>query len=252
MDSSRRLPIVEELLALTPTKDLAKGHILLVDKPIAWTSFNVVGKVRYLLRARLGYTKIKVGHAGTLDPLATGLLVLCIGKATKLAAELTGQDKRYLATFTLGARTASHDLETPIEKGGSFQTITSEMIQKTMHDFEGNNMQIPPIFSAKRVDGQRAYSLARTGQLYTLAPVPIVINSFKLLSYNSLQGIVTADIICSKGTYIRALARDLGESLGCGAYLSALRRTESGCFSVDNAVSVGDFEAWVEAVRKSC
>lgn len=251
MDSSPSLPNVEELLALTPTKDLARGHILLVDKPLAWTSFNVVGKVRYLLRSRLGYSKIKVGHAGTLDPLATGLLVLCIGKATKLAAELTGQNKRYLATFTLGARTASHDLETPIEKGGSFEAISSETIQKTMQALEGNIMQMPPLFSAKRIDGQRAYALARRGQQSNLTPVPICIHSFRLLAYNPLQGIVTADILCSKGTYIRALARDLGESLGCGAYLSALRRTQSGPFSVDNAVSVGDFEAWVEAVRKA-
>ena len=127
MPSSSSLPSVEDLLALSPGKDLAQGHILLIDKPLAWTSFNVVGKVRYLLRHRLGYGKIKVGHAGTLDPLATGLVVVCIGKATKLAGELTNEDKRYTATFTLGARTASHDLETPVEAGGSIE----ELLRKT-------------------------------------------------------------------------------------------------------------------------
>lgn len=238
---------VEDLLALTPSKDLSKGHILLVDKPLAWTSFNVVGKVRYLLRYRLGYSKIKVGHAGTLDPLATGLMVLCIGRATRLAAELTGQDKRYTATFTLGARTASHDLETQVEKGGSFDSITRDELQRIMHSMEGDLMQIPPLFSAKWVDGQRAYALARRGMQSELPPVPVSIRSFRLEAYDAARGIASADILCSKGTYIRAIARDLGELLGCGAYLSALRRTESGRFSVASAVSVKDFEAWVDA-----
>lgn len=240
----------KELLSLTPTKDLAKGHILLIDKPLAWTSFNVVGKVRYLLRHQLGYQKIKVGHAGTLDPLATGLMVLCIGKATKLAAELTGHDKRYIATFTLGARTVSHDLETPVEKGGSFEAITQTTLEQVMHSMEGKQMQVPPLFSAKWVDGRRAYSLARSGEQSTLPPVPVVIRSFQLIRYNATQGIAEADILCSKGTYIRAIARDLGESLGCGAYLSGLRRTHSGQFSVDNAVSIGDFEEWVAVQSK--
>lgn len=244
MPSSSSLPSVENLLALSPGKDLAQGHILLIDKPLAWTSFNVVGKVRYLLRHRLGYGKIKVGHAGTLDPLATGLVVVCIGKATKLAGELTNEDKRYTATFTLGARTASHDLETPVEAGGSIEEFTAEDVRCAMLGMEGEVMQVPPLFSAKRVDGQRAYTLARKGQERTLPPVPVTIRSFRLLSYDPMHGVAVADIVCSKGTYIRSMARDLGEVLGCGAYLSALRRTASGRFSIDDAVTIADFEAW--------
>lgn len=251
MPSSFNLPLVQEYLRLTPRKDFTKGHILLVDKPLAWTSFNVVGKVRYLLRDRLGYGKsLKVGHAGTLDPLATGLVVVCIGQATKLAGDLTNEDKLYVATFALGARTASHDLETPIEPGGSFSALTGEDVQRAMRSMEGEQMQVPPLFSAKWINGQRAYALARQGAVQTLPAVPIAIRCFNLLTYDSATGIASAEIACSKGTYVRSIARDLGEALGCGAYLSALRRTASGQFSIDSAVSIADFEAWVEAVSQ--
>lgn len=248
MPFSSSAPDVADFLLLSPQKNLADGHILLIDKPLAWTSFDVVGKVRYLLRHRLGYGKLKVGHAGTLDPLATGLVVVCIGKATKFAGELTNEDKRYVASFTLGARTPSHDLETPVARGEDFEHFSEEDIRRAMRSMEGEVMQVPPLFSAKRVEGKRAYALARLGEEISLPPVPVAIHRFQLLSYDPLNGVAVADILCSKGTYIRSIARDLGEKLGCGAYLSALRRTASGRFTLDDAVSITDFEGWVELV----
>ncbi|PIE83846.1 MAG: tRNA pseudouridine(55) synthase TruB [Bacteroidia bacterium] len=234
------------LTSYSPGKDLREGHIFLVNKPLGWTSFNVVGKVKYLLRHHLGYRKIKVGHAGTLDPLATGLMVVCVGRATKLAQGLTAADKEYYATFTLGASTPSYDGETAVDTTHPTEHITEELVRQVARGMVGEMLQVPPLFSAKRVDGQRAYDLARRGQEAELAPVPIVIHEFELLSIRGLQ--VEARIRCSKGTYIRAIARDFGQALRSGAYLTALRRSRSGDFTLEGASTVAELEAFITAI----
>lgn len=236
----------EEALRYTPGKDFAQGHIFLINKPLGWTSFNVVGKVKHLLRYHLGLRKIKVGHAGTLDPLATGLMVICVGRATRLAAELTGQDKRYEAEFTVGATTPSFDLETPVQDGFPVEHITTELIQEVAVRLTGPQMQKPPLFSAKRVDGKRAYTIARKGEDMELPPVPIVIHQFEILT--TVDNRITASIHCSKGTYIRALARDFGKLLGSAAYLSKLTRTHSGKLSLANAITIPDLETFIQSI----
>lgn len=236
----------EELLTYYPGKDLAQGHIFLVDKPLGWTSFNVVGKVRHLLRRYLGLRSIKVGHAGTLDPLATGLMVVCVGRATKLAGTLTGEDKRYLATFTLGTTTPSYDRETAVDAEYSVEHITPEAIIRVAESFLGVYQQVPPLFSAKRVEGKRAYEVARKGREVELLPVPVTIKQFSVLGIEMPN--VEADVECSKGTYIRALARDFGQRLGCGAHLNALRRTASGGFSLQDAMTPEGLEQFLKLV----
>lgn len=237
---------IEEALRYTPGKDFSEGHVFLLDKPLGWTSFNVVGKVKHALRHYLGQ-RVKVGHAGTLDPLATGLVVVCVGRATRLAGVLTAEDKAYEATFTLGAKTASYDLETPVEAGYPTEHITPEMIYQAAAKLTGQLSQRPPLFSAKRVDGKRAYQMARHGVEHELDPVDITINSFEITEINANKT-VKARINCSKGTYIRALARDFGEALGSAAYLSALRRTQSGQFLLDNAISIQELEAFLKSI----
>ncbi len=234
------------LTVYTPGKDFREGHIFLVNKPFSWTSFNVVGKVKFLLRHHLKYKKIKVGHAGTLDPLATGLMVVCVGKATKLAQGLTNADKEYYATFKLGETTPSYDAETEVDATYPTEHISEAMIREVATGMVGEMQQIPPIFSAKRVDGKRAYDLARKGKEAQLAPVPITIQEFEV------QGIkdqyVSARIRCSKGTYIRSIARDFGEALGSGAYLTALCRTHSGEFDLQEASTVEELEEFIKAI----
>lgn len=217
-----------------------EGAILLIDKPYGWTSFNVVSKVKYLVRRRTGVKNIKVGHAGTLDPLATGLLVICIGKATKQVESYLKDDKEYIATFRLGQTTPSFDMETQMDKEFPIDHITNEMVLKVATDFLGEQDQIPPLFSAKSVNGKRAYKLARQGSDMELASVKITIHELEIIKFELPS--VTMRIKCSKGTYIRSLARDFGTALNSGAYLSDLRRIGSGKFSISNAIDIENFE----------
>lgn len=221
-------------------EEIKEGKVLLFDKPYKWTSFKVVNKVRWLLCRKFGWKKLKVGHAGTLDPLATGLLIICTGKATKTIQDLMAIDKEYIAEIKLGETTPSYDLET--EVNGKFPTehITQEMIEKALQRFDGEIDQIPPLFSAKQVNGTRAYHLAREGSDMELEPSRVTINEFELLELN--MPYASFRINCSKGTYIRSLARDLGTELNSGAHLTALKRTRIGDFQLVDAESVENFE----------
>jgi tRNA pseudouridine55 synthase len=219
--------------------DFNNGEVLLFDKPYGWTSFDLVGKVRNFLTREMNQKKLKVGHAGTLDPLATGLMVLCTGKATKRVETLQAQEKEYIATLKMGATTPSYDRET--DEDGIFETghITHELLEATLMKFTGSIMQTPPVFSAVKINGKRAYSHARKGNDPELKPKTVVIYQIELLSFNLPE--VTIRIQCSKGTYIRALARDIGSALNSGAYLTALRRTRSGDFYVKDAMTFETF-----------
>lgn len=221
-------------------KNFSEGVVLLVDKPYSWTSFNVVGKIRVFIRKATGDRSIKIGHAGTLDPLATGLLVVCIGKATKQVMSLTAENKEYIATIKLGETTPSFDLET--EPDGKYPTdhITLELIKKTIQTFIGKQNQIPPLYSAKFIDGKRAYKYARKGIDMELKPVPIEIFNIELINFELPY--LTVKINCSKGTYIRALARDIGKSLDSGGHLTQLQRTASGNFSIKDALTIEEIE----------
>ena len=227
--------------------DFEEGQIVLIDKPLKWTSFDVVNKVRYLIRNQFGLKKIKVGHAGTLDPLATGLLVICTGKFTKQIESLQAGNKEYVGTFMLGATTPSFDRETEIDRTFSTDGITRERVEEVLRTFEGEQDQVPPIFSAKQIGGQRAYVAARKGHDVELSPARINIERIWLMEYN--LPMVTVGIRCSKGTYIRALARDFGERLGSGAYLHDLRRTASGDFSINDAIGIADFEKIIKNLQ---
>lgn len=222
-------------------KDYLAGEVLLIDKFLGWTSFDVVNKIRYLLKKHYGIKKIKVGHAGTLDPLASGLVILCTGKKTKEIESYQAQEKEYIAEITLGATTPSFDLET--EKDFTFETshITEKAIYNTVKSFIGKQEQMPPMFSAKKVDGKRAYISARKGQELNLKKSDIEIYDLEILE-KQIPEKITLKIRCSKGTYIRALARDIGIALGSGAHLTKLRRTKIGSFSVDKAITVDEFE----------
>lgn len=215
---------------------LEEGTILLINKPLGWTSNDVVAKVRILFRDYYQIPKIKVGHAGTLDPLATGLMVLCVGKKTREAMMLTGEDKEYEATFRLGETTPSHDLETPVDATFPTAHISDALLEKAMNALRGTIWQKPPIFSAKRVNGKRAYKLARKGAPDDLPPVQVTIHAFDLIQRNGNE--LQVRVACSKGTYIRALARDLGILLDSGAHLTALCRIRSGNFLLKDAVTI--------------
>ena len=219
----------------------------MIDKPLKWTSFDVVNKVRYLLKNQFGFKKIKVGHAGTLDPLATGLLIVCTGKFTKRIEEIQAHDKEYIGTFMLGATTPSYDRETEVNRTFSTEGITRERVEEVLRTFEGEQDQIPPLFSAKQIDGQRAYVAARKGREVELKPSHINIERIELIECN--LPMVTVKIRCSKGTYIRALARDFGERLGSGAYLHDLRRTASGEFGISDAIEITEFEKIVRNLQ---
>ncbi len=221
-----------------------EGEIILVDKPLNWTSFDVVNKIRYQLKSKLGLKKIKVGHAGTLDPLATGLLVLCSGKKTKIINQFIQEDKSYQGLIQLGATTPSFDLETPVDKTFSTTHITAELIEKVRLQFLSTTTQTPPIFSAKRINGRRAYEFARNNEPIVLEPNKIKIDELKLDLVN--QSKLKFEIKCSKGTYIRSLAKDIGEALNSGAHLSKLRRTKSGNFLIKDAKSI---EEWIQIIN---
>ncbi len=220
--------------------DINTGAIIPVDKPYRWTSADVVRKIKFLLQKKTGQKKIKVGHAGTLDPLATGLLLVCVGKATKLADSLQAEEKEYVADIRFGATTPCFDLEKDIDATYPFEHITREAVEQTLLQFTGTQEQVPPIFSAKLIDGKRAYELARAGREAEMKPATITISRLQLESF-ALPGIKIR-INCSKGTYIRSLARDLGVALQSGAHLTGLRRTRSGTHSVEDAYSIEEVE----------
>jgi tRNA pseudouridine55 synthase len=216
-----------------------EGAVLFIDKPLTWTSFDVVNKIRKSLRHHLGIKKIKVGHAGTLDPLATGLVIICTGRATKQIMQYQDLDKEYEAQIRLGATTPSFDLETEIDQSYPWEHITPGMVEKALSSFTGEQDQMPPLFSAKSVDGKRAYEMARKGKTLELRPQRIRISQLKVLETHLPD--LSLLVECSKGTYIRSLARDLGEKLGSGAHLTGLRRTRIGSYQVENAISIENF-----------
>ncbi|MXN92121.1 tRNA pseudouridine(55) synthase TruB [Flavobacterium sp. Sd200] len=217
-----------------------EGQIVLLDKPLTWSSFQAVNKVKWSLKKHLGLKKIKVGHAGTLDPLATGLLIVCTGKFTKRISELQGMPKEYTGTFYLGATTPSYDLETGVNATFPTEHITEELIQATLPQFLGEIDQKPPVFSAIKKDGKRLYEHARKGEEVEIAARKTTIYEFELTRIALPE--IDFRVICSKGTYIRSLANDFGEALQSGAHLTALRRTKIGEFTVDNAITPDDFE----------
>jgi len=218
--------------------DFLEGQLILIDKPLGWTSFDAVKKIRFAIRKKFNLKKIKVGHAGTLDPLASGLLLICTGRYTKKIADLTHEGKTYSGTFSLGWTTPSFDLETERENEKSTDHISEAMVREATAKLTGEIMQRPPIFSAKKVEGKRAYISARKGKDVKLEAKPVVVSRF-----DTSVEIPEVDFVieCSKGTYIRALARDLGEILGCGAYLRSLRRERVGEYDVSNAMSPETF-----------
>lgn len=227
--------------------DFIAGETLYFDKPYRWTSFDVVAKVRWLLCRRLGVKRLKVGHAGTLDPLATGVVTVCTGRATKQIDTLQAQTKEYVAMLQLGATTPSYDLEKPIDQTYPTEHIDRQLIEDVLPRFRGRIEQVPPAFSACKVDGDRAYKLARKGKEVQLKAKVLVIDELEILNFDSEAMQLELRIVCSKGTYIRALARDIGEALGSGAHLTALRRTRVGDITVAQCMQVEDFPAWLDS-----
>lgn len=221
-----------------------EGEVLYIDKPLKWTSFAVVNKIRYHICRKLGVKKIKVGHAGTLDPLATGVMIICTGKATKRIEEFQYHTKEYIATLQLGATTPSFDLEKEIDATYPTEHITRELVEQTLQRFIGSIEQVPPVFSACKVDGKRAYDLARKGEEVELKPKTLVIDEIELLECTLPQ--IKIRVVCSKGTYIRALARDIGEALHSGAHLTALVRTRVGEVRLEHCLSVDGFVEWLD------
>lgn len=222
--------------------DFEAGEILYFNKPLHWTSFDVVGKVRWLLCRKLGVKKLKVGHTGTLDPLATGVVVVCTGKATKRIDELQAHVKEYVATLQLGATTPSYDLEKPIDKTYPTEHITRSLIDSTLERFRGEIWQVPPTFSAVKIDGKRAYEYARKGEEVEIKPKLLVIDELEVEDFDAEKMTLRIRVVCSKGTYIRALARDIGEALNSGAHLIALCRTRVGETTLDQTMTIEDFQ----------
>ena len=224
--------------------DFVAGEVIAINKPYTWTSFQVVSKIRYLLSRKYGIKRFKVGHAGTLDPLASGVLLLCTGKATKRIEELQSHTKEYIAEITLGATTPSFDLEHPIDATYPYEHITREMVEETLKQFIGNIAQRPPLFSACKVDGKRAYDLARKGSDMQLMPKQIRIDEIELLEYDLPR--IRIRVVCGKGTYIRSLARDIGEALQSGGHLTDLIRTRIGDYKINECITTEAFQEWLE------
>ena len=221
-----------------------EGYIAVLDKPLEWTSADVVRKIKFALR-RVGYRKIKVGHAGTLDPLATGILLVCIGRATKMVDALQGEEKEYVADVMLGATTPSFDLEHPIDQTYPYEHITREAVVEALASLTGERLQTPPVYSAKKIEGMRAYELARAGEQVAIKQALITIYELELLEYDLPR--IRIRVRCSKGTYIRSLAQEIGLALQSGAHLTSLCRTRSGGFTLENAHSL---EAFLENLEK--
>ncbi len=216
-----------------------EGHILLIDKPLEWSSFQAVNAVKWALKRKFNLKKIKVGHAGTLDPLATGLLLICTGKATKKINELQGQEKEYTGTITLGATTPSYDLETEIDQTYPTDHIDEGLLEKARLQFTGTITQTPPVFSALKKDGKRLYEYARKGKEVTIKAREVHISEFEITRVDLPE--IDFRVRCSKGTYIRSLAHEFGQAVGSGGHLSALRRTKIGAFHVDNGETPEEF-----------
>jgi tRNA pseudouridine55 synthase len=221
-------------------EDYKNGQLILIDKPLGWTSFQVVNKVRWLIRKQFNLKKIKVGHAGTLDPLASGLLILCVGKFTKQIETYQAQHKEYTGTITLGGTTPSYDLETEIDQTFDISSISEAQIHQATQQFIGDIQQQPPVFSALKKEGKRLYEYARAGEKVEIRTRTIHISAFEIT--NIALPNVAFKVACSKGTYIRSLAHDFGKALDNGGHLSALRRTKIGDYSVDQSISVEEFE----------
>lgn len=224
--------------------DFKKGEVLYFNKPLTWTSFNLVSRIRYQLTRKIKEKKLKVGHAGTLDPLATGVMIICTGKATKRIEEFQYHTKEYIATIQLGATTPSYDLEKEIDATYPTEHITEELVIETLKKFIGEIQQVPPAFSACKVGGSRAYDLARKGKEVELKPKLLVIDDIELLACYLPE--IKIRVVCSKGTYIRALARDIGEALHSGAHLTGLIRTRIGEITLDKCMEIGTFEEWLD------
>ena len=225
--------------------DFKAGEIFAIDKPYRISSFGALAHVRYVLSRTLGY-KVKIGHAGTLDPLATGVLILCTGKATKRIEEFQGQTKEYMATLQLGATTASYDMEHEVNASFPTEHITRELINDSLPQFIGDIEQIPPTYSAVKVNGDRAYELRRAGEEVKLKPKHIHIDEIEVVYFDVEKMQLSLRVVCGKGTYIRALARDLGRALNSGAYLTALRRTRVGDFTIDRCLDYEHIREWIE------
>lgn len=223
-------------------EDFQNGKVLLLDKPLDWTSFQMVNKIRWIIKKHFGIKKIKVGHAGTLDPLASGLLIICTGKFTKKIDEFQAQEKEYTGTFSLGATTPSYDLETEPDQFFDISNISEAQIIEASKKFIGTVQQQPPIFSALKKEGKKLYEFARKGQEVDIPFRDITISEFEITRIDLPE--IDFRVVCSKGTYIRSLAHDFGKALENGAHLSALRRTRIGDFSVENAIAIEDFQAW--------
>ena len=232
---------------LNKCSDFEDGEILLLQKPLYWTSFDLVRKVKGGIRTNCGLKKLKVGHAGTLDPLATGLMIVCTGKATKRIEEFRDLDKEYTAVIKFGQTTPSFDLESEVDREYPAGHITEELIKEKLHDFTGEQLQEPPLFSAKFVDGKRAYELARKRVEMKLKKVPVVFHELELVDYSDTAAKIR--IVCSKGTYIRAFARDLGEALGSGAHLTSLVRNAIGSYRMEKALTVEELQFFLEKMK---
>lgn len=220
-------------------EDFLEGQLLLIDKPLGWSSFQAVNSLKWAIRKKFQLKKLKIGHAGTLDPLATGLLLICTGKSTKTINELQGQEKEYTGTFTLGSTTPSYDLETEADEHFSTEHVTEEMIQKATLQFIGDIEQVPPIFSALKKDGKRLYEYAREGKAVEIKKRAVSITKFEITQIEF--PLIHFRVVCSKGTYIRSLAHDFGKALGSGAHLSKLKRTRIGDYNVNKASTPEEF-----------
>lgn len=230
-------------------ENFIEGQVLMLLKPEKWTSFDLVKKVKYLLKHHLNLNKIKVGHAGTLDPLATGLMILCTGRATKRISEFQDLDKEYITTLVLGQTTPSFDLETEVTVTNDIAHVNESFVREVLEKFVGPQKQVPPMFSAKNINGKRAYSYARKGEHKKLAPSHIRIEKIELLEFALPE--ITISVRCSKGTYIRALARDIGQRLDSGAYLKNLIRTQIGGFKADEAMTIKKFEEKIKKMEQT-
>ena len=225
------------------------GEVILIEKPLYWTSFDLVNKVRIIIKKSLGLKNIKVGHAGTLDPLAEGLMIICTGRATKKIHEFRDLDKEYVATLRLGQTTESHDLETEISGEYPVEHITNDLLEKVLGEFVGEQQQIPPVHSAKMVKGERAYELARKGKIKQLPPVTVYIRQIELLSFDTPD--IKIRLRCSKGTYVRSFARDLGVALETGACLVYLKRTAIGKFRLEDAITLEKFQNYFSELKQN-
>ena len=226
--------------------DFQEGAFIYINKPYRMSSFGALAHIRYLVSKRIHVKRVKMGHAGTLDPLATGVLILCTGKATKQIEQLQLHTKEYTATLQLGATTPSYDMEHEVDATYPTAHITRELIEQTLPQFVGDILQVPPLFSAVMVDGHRAYKMARKGQDVELAAKQVRIDELELTAFDAEKMQMSIRVVCGKGTYIRSLARDIGEALGSGAYLTALCRTRVGDVRIEDCLTFDDFPAWLE------